>query len=129
MILTKEDVLKDIDALPENYKIKDIDKLIAGYVRNKADVSALRDHILTEQRLHRIYFYVSLKQIKDVWERMAFIDNNLLFADWWHTDELISFVSKLNFDTALNYAKRYIRSDDPFIRRWGYVMFLHWSCR
>ena len=129
MKLTKEDVLKDIAALPANYKTKDIDKLIAGYVKNKADVSALRAHILAEQRLHRIYFYVSLKQIRDVRERMDFIDKNLLFEDWWHTDELIGFVSDLAFDTALTYAQRYILSGDPFIRRWGYVMFISKLCR
>lgn len=128
MILTREDVLKDIAALPENYKTKDIDKLIAGYVKDKADVSALNEHILTEQKLHRIYFYVSLKQIKEVHDKMTFIDNNLLFKDWWHTDELIGFVSGLDFNTALSYAKRYIISDDPFIRRWGYVMFISKLC-
>lgn len=124
MKLTRQDVLKDLSSLPENYKTKDIDKLIAGYVKNKADVSALREHILTEQQLHRIYFYVALKQIKNVNERMAFIDSNLLFEDWWHTDELISFISGLDFNTALSYSQRYIISDDPFIRRWGYVMFI-----
>lgn len=128
MNLTREDVLKDIAALTANYKTKDIDRLIMGYVKNKADVSALRQHILKEQKLHRIYFYVSLKQIKDVQERMTFIDKNLLFDDWWHTDELISFVSDLDFDTALTYARRYIISDDPFIRRWGYVMFISRLC-
>ncbi|MBR2304228.1 MAG: DNA alkylation repair protein [Ruminococcus sp.] len=124
MKLTKQIVLKDISALPENYKTKDIDALISEYVRNKADASELRDYVLTEQRLHRIYYYVSLKQIKDVNERMAFIDRNLLFDDWWHTDQLINFVNKLPFETALRYAKKYIRNQDPFIRRWGYVLFI-----
>ena len=116
MKLTKQIVLKDISALPENYKTKDIDALISEYVRNKADASELRDYVLTEQWLHRIYYYVSLKQIKDVNERMAFIDRNLLFDDWWHTDQLINFVNKLPFETALRYAKKYIRNQDPFIR-------------
>ena len=55
---------------------------------------------------------------------MAFIHKNLLFSDWWHTDQLISFVANLDFETALAYAKEYIRSEDPFIRRWGYVLFI-----
>ena len=54
MKLTKQIVLKDISALPENYKTKDIDALISEYVRNKADASELRDYVLTEQWLHRI---------------------------------------------------------------------------
>ena len=37
--LTKEIVKQDFDTLPENYKTKDIDRLISRYVREDADVS------------------------------------------------------------------------------------------
>lgn len=129
MILTKEQVQADINALPENYKTKDVDALIKRYVKEKADVSALRDYVLAEQQFHRIYFYVSVDQIKDVHGQMDFIDKNLLFEDWWHTDELIRYAAKMDFDEALSYAKRYVESDDPFIRRWGYVMFIGKQCK
>ena len=122
--LTSEQVLADIKRLPAKYKTSDIDRLIRGYVKEKADAAPLRLDILTHQELHRIYYYVSLKQIKKVEDRMAFIHENLLFEDWWHTDELINFVSELNFETALEYAGEYVASDDPFIRRWGYVLFI-----
>lgn len=123
--LTKEIVKQDFDTLPENYKTKDIDRLISRYVREDADVSNLRPYILTEpQTLHRIYYYVSLKQIKNVYERMEFIHKNLYFSDWWHTDQLIKFVSDMDFDTAYGYAKEYVCDEDPFVRRWGYVMFI-----
>ena len=59
---------------------------------------------------------------------MAFIHENLLFSDWWHTDQLIGFVSELDFETALNYAAEYIQAADPFIRRWGYVLFISSLC-
>lgn len=121
---TKEQIQKDLDALPQPYKTGDVDGLIREYVKQKADVSALRPFILSQQQFHRIYYYVALKQIKDVNARMAFIHENLLFSDWWHTDQLISFVADLDFDTAFRYAKQYIRSEDPFIRRWGYVLFI-----
>ena len=129
MKLTVEQVQKDLNALPENYKTKDVDALIRQYVKMKADVSALRNHILSMQQLHRIYYYVSLAQIKDVNERMLFIHHNLLFEDWWHTDELISYVRDLDFYDALAYSKEYVRSTDPFIRRWGYVLFISSLCK
>lgn len=124
MVLTRELVQADIDTLPEDYKTKDIDMLIKRYVKAKADASPLRPYVLTEQQFHRIYYYVSLEQIKGAEERMRFIDQNLQFSDWWHTDGLIRFVTDLDFNKALSYAERYVRSDDPFIRRWGYVMFI-----
>lgn len=129
MELTKESVLQDIRRLPVDYKTGDVDRLIKGYVRERADVSDLRNHILERQELHRIYFYVSMAHMKSAEERMAFIHENLLFSDWWHTDQLISFVADLEFDTALRYAQGYIRSDDPYVRRWGYVLFISRLCR
>ena len=129
MKLTREQVQKDLDALPEHYKTGDVDRLIRQYVKQKADVSALRPHILTEQQFHRIYYYVSLDQIKSVDQRMAFIHENLLFSEWWHTDQIISCVADLDFDAALRYAKDYIHSEDPFIRRWGFVLFISKLCR
>ncbi len=129
MMLTKEMVLSDIASLGKGYKTGDVDRLINKYVHDGADVSLLRDHILSEQVLHRIYFFVALKQIKDVRERWKFIHNNLLFSDWWHTDQLIKFVSDMEFNEAFGYAKEYVKSDDPFIRRWGYVLFISKLCR
>ena len=124
MELTRMQVQQDLDRLPANYKTADVDRLIRRYVREQADVSALRPFILQEQQFHRIYYYVALKQMKDVQERMEFIHNNLLFSDWWHTDQIISYVADLDFETAFRYAEGYIQSEDPFIRRWGYVLFI-----
>ena len=129
MNLTKESVQKDLDALPVHYKTADVDRLIRTYVKQKADASALRPYILNEQQFHRIYYYVSLEQIKQADVRMAFIHENLLFSDWWHTDQIISYVADLNFETALAYAKDYIHAEDPFIRRWGYVLFISRMCK
>ena len=126
---TKEQVQKDLDALPEHYKTGDVDRLIRRYKEQRADVSALRPYILAEQQFHRIYFYVTLDQIGNVDERMAFIHENLLFSDWWHTDQLIRYVADLDFDTALRYAREYIHDEDPFIRRWGYVLFISRLCK
>lgn len=127
--LTVEQVQKDLDSLPQHYKTADVDRLIRHYGKRNADVSALRAHILAQQQFHRIYYYVNLKRIKAVEQRMAFIHENLLFSDWWHTDQIISFVAELDFDIALGYAKGYIGDADPFIRRWGYVLFISKLCK
>lgn len=129
MHITREQLQKELDTLPAHYKTADVDRLIRRLVKQKADVSALRPYILDQQQFHRIYYYVSLNQIKNVDERMAFIHENLLFSDWWHTDELISYVADLDFDTALRYAKDYINREDAFVRRWGYVLFISKLCK
>ena len=124
MELTKDAVLADLALLPENYKTGDVDRLIRTYVARKSDSAPLREHILKDQRLHRIYFFVALKQLSRVADRMTFIHKNLLFSDWWHTDQLIGFVADLPLEEALPYAREYVASEDPFIRRWGYVLFI-----
>ena len=128
MRLTPTMVQADLDALPEGYKTGNVDRLIQSYVRAGANASALRPHVLTQQQFHRIYYFVALKQMPDVCQRMAFIHENLLFSDWWHTDQLIGFVADLDFSHALELAKTYITSEDPFIRRWGYVLFISKLC-
>ena len=66
MELTAQLVQMDLDALPRGYKTGDVDRLIRRYVKARAEVSALRPYILERQQLHRIYYYVSLEQIRDV---------------------------------------------------------------
>ena len=129
MTFNVDTIQQDLYDLGNNYKTGDVDQLIRKYVKEKRDVSFLRDEILSQQQFHRIFFYVSLKQLKNVEERMAFIDSNLLFSDWWHTDQLIRFVSGMPFEKAYDYAKRYVIDEDPFVRRWGYVMFISKLCR
>lgn len=69
-ILTPQSVQQDLDALGQ-YKTADVDRLIRRYVKEQADAAPLREHILTEQQFHRIYYYVNLQQIKDVAARMV----------------------------------------------------------
>lgn len=126
---TVDRVRADLDALPKHHKTRDVDRLIMGYVRERLDVSTLRPLVLDEQRLHRVYFHTSLKQIPDANARLRWIDDNLLFSDWWHTDQLIDFVKDADFSLAHGYAARYVTDADPFVRRWGYVMFISRLCR
>lgn len=127
--ITYAEAISDIESLGSGYKTADVDRLIAKYVKEGIEADDLRGYILSDMRLHRIYFYVSLKQISSPEKRLEFIDKNLLFADWWHTDQLISFVAKCDFDLAFSYSSRYVNSRDPYVRRWGYVMLISRLCR
>lgn len=120
-----EEITEDLKAMG-NIKTKDIDQYNKKLIRSKADVSDLRDHVLEDSLAHRTYFQVSLGQLKRAEEQFAFIEENAdLLQDWWHVDQLIQFVRRpVDFQFAFEKAKQYIQSELPFLRRWGYVLFL-----
>lgn len=113
-------------ALGNNYKTKDVDRFNRTLIKKQADVSFLRDIILSKQEYHRTYFQVSLAQQSGIEAKFSFIESNFdQLQDWWHVDQLSQFVDKeLAFDFAYAKAKTYIQSELPFVRRWGYVMFM-----
>ena len=78
MTLTAEQVQKDLDNLPQRYKTPDVDCLIQRYVKQKANVSELRPYILTHQQFHRIYFYVSLEQIKEMCNKVLWLEHGVV---------------------------------------------------
>ena len=112
--------------LGENYKTADVDKFIRELIKRKEDVSFLRDVILEKQEYHRVYYKVSMAQIDGIDEKMHFIEDNFdKLQDWWHVDQLPQFMQKVEaFEPYLQKAKEYIYSEMPFVRRWGYVMFM-----
>jgi 3-methyladenine DNA glycosylase AlkD len=126
MINNFEDFKIEFKKLGDNYKTKDVDKFNKALIKNKVDVSFLKDIILNNQEYHRTYFQVSLGQISNIEDKFKFIENNFdKLQDWWHVDQLSQFVDKqLTFNFAYENAKRYINSDLPFVRRWAYVMFM-----
>ena len=95
-------------------------------IKSKIDVSDLKNHCLSNQLVHRTYFQVSIGNINTIEEQFDFIeDNEDLLQDWWHVDQLTQFIKKpVDYQFALSKAKLYIESDKPFVRRWGYVLFL-----
>ena len=111
--------------LGDNYKTKDLDNLNKSLIKEKVDVSFLKDVVLERQEFHRTYFQVSLAQLKTIEEQYEFIENNfLLLNDWWHVDQLTQFLRKQDFEYSFNKAKVYINHPHPFARRWGYVLFM-----
>ena len=112
--------------LGEKYKTADVDKFIRELIKRKEDVSFLRDVILEKQEYHRVYYKVSMAQIDGIDGKIQFIEDNFdKLQDWWHVDQLPQFMQKVEaFEPYLQKAKEYIYSDMPFVRRWGYVMFM-----
>lgn len=111
--------------LGDNYKTKDLDNLNKSLIKEKVDVSFLKDVVLERQEFHRTYFQVSLAQLKTIEQQYEFIENNfLLLNDWWHVDQLTQFLRKQDFEYSFNKAKVYIKHPHPFARRWGYVLFM-----
>ena len=124
--MTTCDLEKHFDALGDNYKTADVDRLNKALIKENADVSCLKDIVLERQEFHRTYFQVSMGQMKIVAERLDFIENNFEnLNDWWHVDQLTQFVGKeLSFGEAYDRARKYVVHPHPFARRWGYVIFM-----
>lgn len=112
--------------LGDHYKTADVSRLNRALIKNQADVSFLADLILEKQQYHRTFFHVSLAQLSTIEEKLAFIETHFdKLQDWWHVDQLSQAVDhQLTFDIAYEKAAQYVKSDLPFVRRWGYVMFM-----
>jgi 3-methyladenine DNA glycosylase AlkD len=108
------------------FKTSDINAIGKEYLRDDVDVTELLPHIRENGAIHRVYFHVSLKRIKKYEEQIAFIERHFAYlADWWHVDILSQFLVKApSFEYVYAKASEYVKSSLPFVRRWGYVIFL-----
>ncbi len=124
--MTFEELERAYEALGPDPKTKAVDGLNKRLIREKADVSFLRPYVNTHQQYFRTYFQVSLAYLPSAQEKLGFIEDNFdLLHDWWHTDCLIPCLgNKLSFDCAFQKAKGYVESPLPYVRRWGYVLFI-----
>ncbi len=112
-------------ALGPDPKTKAVDTLNRKLIKDKADVSFLRALIPEKQQYYRSYFQISMAYLSTPAEKMQFVEDHFdLFHDWWHTDILIPFLGKPEFNYALQKARTYIASPLPYVRRWGYVLFI-----
>lgn len=120
-----QEIVDDLRSI-ENLKTKDVDKYNKKLIKEKADVSDLKEYVLKDSLVHRTYFQVSMGKLKTYEEQFKFVEDNCdLLQDWWHVDQLTQFIKKpVDFDYAFAKAKEYIVSEKTFMRRWGYVLFL-----
>ncbi len=112
--------------LGSGYKTKELDRFNMRLIKEKADVSALRTLIRAHPEYFRTYFQVSMAYCLTLEEKLAFVEDNFdLLEDWWHTDCLIPWLgAEPDFDFVLQKAREYVCSPLPYVRRWGYVMFI-----
>lgn len=128
--MTLQELRTQISSLGSHYRTADLDRLARRLIKEKADVSCLADVVLEEQVFHRIYFQVSMALLPTWQERADFVERNAhLLADWWHVDQLPQFVSFPSFEEGFKRARFYVQSDNPFLRRWGYVLFMPTLCK
>ena len=109
-----------------DYKAKDIDLFIRNYFDKNSDVSNLRKYVFGSYLYFRLYFKVSLSKYKTNKEKLDFVESNMdLFSDWWSTDMINQFLKKpFDFNDTIERAKRYVKSDKEFTKRFAYVMFI-----
>ena len=112
--------------LGASYRTGDVDRFNRRLIKAGADVSCLAPLVLSRQEYHRTFFQVSLAQRKGIAAKFDFIEAHFdLLQDWWHVDQLSQFLGKeLTFEFGLERAKRYVAAPRPFVRRWGYVLFM-----
>ena len=107
------------------HKTAELDRFSRELIRKGADVAFLKGIVLEHQEYHRIYFQVSLAGFDDAAAQFAFIEENFdLLQDWWHVDQLTQFLRKVEFAFALRKAEAYVLDPRPYVRRWGYVLFI-----
>ncbi len=117
---------KEFKRLGDNLKCADVDRFNRRFIKEGIDVSFLKPYLSEHEEYYRTYFQVSIKQRKTAEEKMAFIEDNAeLFHDWWHIDSIVGFLGdSLDFDYALSKAQEYVKSELPYVRRLGYVIFI-----
>lgn len=125
MKITYEEVVGNLKKIT-NLKTKDIDQYNKKLIKEKVDVSELKDYVRNDDVVHRTYFQVSMGLLDNYQEQLQFVENNyLLLNDWWHVDQLTQFIKgPMDFYYVYELAKKYINSEHVFLRRWGYVMFI-----
>ncbi len=110
----------------KDYKTKTIDTFNKKLIKDKVDVSFLKPSIADNEKYYRTYFQVSIKNLQNVDDKFRFIEDNFhLLHDWWHVDILPCFLeNSMDFEYAYKKAVQYIESDLPYVRRFGYVLFI-----
>jgi len=121
---------KEIKALPEKNKGKELTQLINRYYKKKSivgfDEAILHENVLTA----KAFFFINCKLLKDPKDKFMLIDHYKdIFYYWYSTDSIISLVNKVDFDFMFNKAKEYVHDWKTYTRRWGYVMFIFHPCK
>ncbi len=117
---------REFHQLGEHYRTSDVDRLCRKLIKEKTDVSFLREYVPEHQEYYQVYYQVSLALRNTLDEKFAFIEENQeLMHDWWHTDCIMKYLGNaLDFDYAYEKAKKYVESSLPYTRRLGYVIFI-----
>lgn len=127
-MMTNAELMKILDAKRrKNGRVYngDIRQIGQDLLKNKVDVSPLV--IGQNYEIDFVYFHVVLsrdhrdfeKQLKDIEPFLDTLDS------WYRVDNLITYFKKpIDFDFYYQQAQRYLKSENIFVKRLGYVGFL-----
>ncbi len=107
-------------------KTATLDKFCKKLIKDRVDVSFLRDEILQSGKYYYVYQQVGILERNTLDEKFKFIESTFdLMSDWVHTDGIMKFLgNELEFDYAYKKAAAYVKSELPYTRRLGYVIFI-----
>ena len=81
--MTYNEIKELFDNLPKNFKTKDIDRLDKKLIKEKQDVSCLKDYVKNNNLYNRTYFQVSLGILPNYVEQYEFIEQNALLLNYY----------------------------------------------
>ncbi len=117
---------KEFARLGKNPKAAVVDKYNRLLIKQRMDVSFLKPVIAGHEEYYRTYFQVSIATRATLNDKFTFLEDNFdLLRDWWHVDILMGYLGDgLDFDYAYQKAQKYVTSRLPYVRRFGYVLFI-----
>lgn len=116
-----EDIRLYLDA--HAMKAKDTQALIRYLIQSGFDLEQL--NLPGDPELYWLYFMANVQKRKDYREQLEFIEAHADFLNsWYSVDSLTKYLKKLPFDPVFMKSKEYLKSENPFLRRFAYVIFM-----
>jgi YD repeat-containing protein len=104
--------------------VPEIRKLACQLIKENADISDMDPSACTECDF--LYFDVLLPKCKDFYAQIDLLEKHFdSFRSWDTVDNnIVAFKKPIDFNYIYPRAMKYINDPNPFVRRFGYVLFI-----